>query len=307
MESKDTNGEVKVPTVIETNKAITEAQKSSQSSAAASPVREIDEQKKDVNTLDLDVDDLLEEIEKKELKKIKVKAEDTLAESANEKEKSANNSPEVDRYTPPKEVTPLFPSSNNIDTEKCDSPKSLFPSSANIVKNGDTVTQKLDETNNVIEKKEANMYIVDKGEIPEKSTRKKLRISQSVLPEKKKGEVPSYTTKYAQCIEGNANERTGLGFNKLNEDLNDREPSKNTITYGKGLLFTKGETLHDEKRIADEAEKVKRVRADDDSDLLSAKLKFLNEQQTYSVAPVQEMTIQMQVDIFLFYFKYLDR
>lgn len=139
------------------------------------------------------------------------------------------------------------------------------------------------------ERKE-NVYLMDTNEHLENVNKKKLRISNSVLPERKKEkiELPSYTTKYSQFIEGFSNERTGLGFSK--DEDNDNNP-KNTINYGNGLTFTKGETLNEEKKDED---------LDDLTDLVEAKLKFLNQLQPCVLTPLQEMLIQMQV-IFLFF------
>lgn len=225
-----------------------------------------------------DIDDLLQEIEQKELPKVKTK---TKLENLNEEAKttdSAKSSPRSNgTVTPPREeVKPLFPSSKNI----VDVPTtSLFPS-VPVQENG--IEKEVKENLVVAEKKGTNLYLMGAGEVIENTTRKKLRISNSVLPPKKV-ETPAYTTKYAQFIEGFTSERTGLGFSK--EDTEEASP-KNAISYGNGLMFTKGETLNEDKK-DDEL--------DDEVELVEAKLKYLSQLQPNPVSPVQEMVIQMQV------------
>ncbi|CAH2237854.1 jg2400 [Pararge aegeria aegeria] len=236
----------------------------------------------DAKDANVDIDDLLEEIEKSELPKVKSK------EKAISNTNSGNVSPRSsDSRTPPlEELKALFSSAVN-GSEKV---SSLFPSAANI---GDVKPNSRPETppvpavveKEIVAKKE-NFYLMDAKELKENISKKKLRIS--VLPERKKVEkveLPSYTTKYSQFIEGFSSERTGLGFTKGDEeDKSSKRPS--TIKYGNGLTFTKGETLNEEKKDDD---------LDDLTDLLEAKLKFLN--QSCALSPVQEMTIQMQVNI----------
>ncbi|XP_048485393.1 nucleolar protein dao-5 isoform X2 [Plutella xylostella] len=268
--------------------------KDEKSSGTASPViKNIDENSNNSkSTIDTNIDDLLEEIEKKEMPKIskaKVKIDifddDTKVDEKLEKGLDSGKSTpkELSRSSTPsrdEEIKPLFPSSQAI-TEK--PPKTLFPSSANIeetpVELGSPKPEIAPEI--VAEKKGANIYLMGTDEAIEKPGRKKLRISNSVLPERKKIEVPSYTTKYSQVIDGFAGERTGLGFSQ--NDGESTEPKK-AVAYG-GMMFTKGEVLNEDKK--DEE-------MEDLIELLDAKLKFLNQQQPYAVTPVQEMTIQMQ-------------
>ncbi|GBP53844.1 hypothetical protein EVAR_42564_1 [Eumeta japonica] len=258
----------------------------------------IDETSRDSkSTIDTNIDDLLEEIEKKEmpkkvLSKDKVKidifgddnCEAKSRRGSSEEDKNENNS---------QEIKSLFPSSKNINEEPI--PKVLFPISANIEQNGTVGNHtKTELTKSVVEeKKGANLYIMDSSEVVDHTIRKKLRISSSVLPEKKKSEVPTYTTKYSQFIEGVSSVRTGLGFNE-NDDT-EMELSDRTVNYGKGLVFTKGETLNEEKKVTEETEKSD---LDDTMDLLDAKLKYLCQQQTYPMSPIQEMMVQLQINRF---------
>ncbi|KAG6440844.1 hypothetical protein O3G_MSEX001503 [Manduca sexta] len=222
------------------------------------------------------IDDLLNEIEKKELPKIKAKKSDKYIDVD-------AKSPKSREVTSPTEAKPLFPSVQNI-------------SEVNIphVNDDDQKSTDKSEIINVSEKKGANLYLMNTDVTMENTQRKKLRISNSVLPERKRNESPVYTTKYAQSIDGFTSERTGLGFNK--EDQDDESPNNttshgNTISYGNGLTFTKGETLNEEKRDED---------LDDLTELVEAKLKYLNQLQPCILTPVQEMLIQMQV-IFVLY------
>ncbi|XP_045769716.1 muscle M-line assembly protein unc-89-like isoform X3 [Maniola jurtina] len=259
-------------------------------SNAASPKTEI----KDIN---LDIDDLLEEIEKKELPRVKSK------EKSMSNTNSGNVSPRSsDSRTPPlEELKALFPSSNGPIQVN-----SLFPSAANI---DESKPNSRPETPPIVEKVEKekvpkeNVYLMDSKEPKENVSKKKLRISNSVLPERKKSEkveLPSYTTKYSQFIEGFSSERTGLGFTKGDEDddstkstatVSSSTKTSGTINYGNGLTFTKGETLNEEKKDDD---------LDDLTDLLEAKLKFLNQIQTNTLSPVQEMIVQMQTLVHAF-------
>ncbi|XP_038213993.1 formin-binding protein 4-like [Zerene cesonia] len=204
---------------------------------------------------DLDIDELLQEIEQKELPKAKSKKVDMF-----DGNNSATNSPRS--LTPSLEDKQtngpmLFPSAINIDESKpVDKPPPPPPE----------------------KEKKKNIYLTD---VTEGETRK-LRISKSVLPKKEKIEVPAYTTKYSQHIEGFSSERMGLGF--TNEESEDSAP-KNAINYGNGLMFTKGEVLNEDKK--DEA-------LDDLSDLVEAKLKYLMQVQPAPLTPVQEMMVQMQ-------------
>lgn len=237
--------------------------------------------KTETSVADLDIDDLLKEIEKTELPKVvksKGKVDDKPKSSAN----SLSNSPKSGDRTPPlEELKALYPTNGPI---------SLFPSAANIdeSKTDDKVIKETPVAVAEKDKKE-NVYLMNIDEPIENVGRKKLRISNSVLPERKKekSEVPAYTTKYSQFIEGFSSERTGLGFSK--EEDGGGSP-KNTISYGNGLTFTKGETLNEEKKDDD---------LDDLTELLEAKLKFLNQLQPSTLAPLQEMFIQMQVSVLL--------
>lgn len=237
-----------------------------------------------IASMDTNIDDLLEEIEKKELPKAKKVKIDMFGdeEVCNSNETSAKNSPRsTDDRTPPREeIKPLFPSSKVIVDEK---PVNLFPSAINIQENGidKTVEKTKSPPQNATEKK--NVYLMDTSEGMGNTSRKKLRISNSVLPPKKTSELPSYTTKYSTHIEGFSTERMGLGYSK--DDDEDESP-KNTLSYGKGLTFTKGEILNEDKK--DEA-------LDELTELVEAKLKYLNQLQPCTVTPVQEMLIQMQV------------
>ncbi|XP_041980307.1 formin-binding protein 4-like [Aricia agestis] len=209
----------------------------------------------------LDIDDLLQEIEKKELPKVK-----------GAKSVSGNSSPSGVRTPPLEELKALYPNGNFNEST------SLFPSAANIEEKD--IKPSTPPPPLPPEKKE-NVYLKDSNEVAP-VTRKKLRISNSVLPAKKV-EVPSYTTKYSSFIEGFSTERTGLGFSK---EENDVDSPKNTVNYGNGLTFTKGEVLNEEKK--DES-------LDDLIDLVEAKLKYLNELQPYQLTQIQEMLIQLNV------------
>ncbi|CAH0586785.1 unnamed protein product [Chrysodeixis includens] len=224
--------------------------------------------------LDTNIDDILEEIEKKELPKIiNAKKTDIFEEKAKVAIVARNPSPEG-VLTPPVEAKPLFPSMKNIE----EAPP-LPPAPMEI--EGD----KKAEAN---EKKGVNLYLVSDEQRLENVGKKKLRISNSVLPDRKKtvpAEEPSYTTKYSQFIEGFSSERTGLGFTKEDDGHQSPKTSTASINYGNGLMFTKGETLNEEKKDED---------LDDLTDLLEAKLKYLNQLQPCVITPVQEMMIQMQ-------------
>ncbi|XP_047990143.1 formin-binding protein 4-like [Leguminivora glycinivorella] len=233
----------------------TELQKMIKEDTKVASPKVVDESSRD-SKID-NIDDLLDEIEKKELPKIKSKKTDVFGEESN----SGKNTP---IGTPPREVKPLFPSSKAIE----ETPP-LPPVPPPVVENG---------SEKDFPEKKVNVYLAD---TVVKENRKKLRIDNSLLPERKKSEVPSYTTKYSQFIEGFSSERTGLGFK---EDDNE-SPKVATVSYGNGLSFTKGEVLNEDKRDED---------LDDMSDLVEAKLKFLNEVQPCQVPPVQEMLIQWQ-------------
>lgn len=235
--------------------------------------------------IDTNIDDLLEEIEKKELPKAKKVKIDMFGdeEICKSNETSAKNSPRsTDDRTPPREeIKPLFPSSMTIVDEKH---ISLFPSAINIHENGiDKPLEKAKSPPPNVTEKKTNVYLMDTSEGVANTSRKKLRISNSVLPVKKPVEPPAYTTKYSTHIEGFSTERMGLGFSKEEDE---EESPKNTISYGKGLTFTKGEILNEDKK--DEA-------LDEMTELVEAKLKYLNQLQPCTVTPVQEMLIQMQV------------
>lgn len=235
----------------------TELQKMIKDDTKVASPKVVDESSRD-SKID-NIDDLLDEIEKKELPKVKSKKTDMFGEDSN----SGKNTPVG---TPPREVKPLFPSSKAIE-ETPPLPPVPAPS---VVENGVEKPE--------IPEKKVNLYLAD-TEV--KENRKKLRIDNSILPERKKSEVPAYTTKYSQYIEGFSSERTGLGFKE-----NDNEsPKVATVSYGNGLSFTKGEVLNEDKQDED---------LDDMSDLVEAKLKFLNEVQPCQVPPVQEMLIQWQ-------------
>ncbi|XP_049703530.2 uncharacterized protein LOC110377873 [Helicoverpa armigera] len=221
------------------------------------------------------IDELLEEIEKRELPKVvKTKKVDGTI--------SGKSSPKGD-VTPPIEAKPLFPSIQNIDETPITPPS--IPPTPPLPIEIDNEEKKVD-TN---EKKGVNLYLIDSEERRDVG-KKKLRISNSVLPDRKRGEEPAYTTKYSQFIEGFSNERTGLGFSK---DEDENESPKNAINYGNGLMFTKGETLNEDKKDED---------LDDLTELLEAKLKYLNQLQPCVVTPVQEMLIQMQTLVAAFRF-----
>ncbi|XP_075975088.1 uncharacterized protein LOC142975862 [Anticarsia gemmatalis] len=205
------------------------------------------------------IDDLLEEIEKRELPKIAKSKKESEGPKSNNN--SAKNSPIRDGTPPIPEHKPLFPSIKNIEEPP--------PLPVEI--------EAEDKKAEIVEKKGANLYLSDTTERVD-NVKKKLRISNSVLPKKE----PVYTTKYSQFIEGFSNERVGLGFSK---DEDSSESPKNAITYGNGLVFTKGETLNEEKKDED---------LDDMTELLEMKLKYLNQLQPCSLTPVQEMLIQMQ-------------
>ncbi|KAI8422102.1 hypothetical protein MSG28_009990 [Choristoneura fumiferana] len=238
-----------------------ELQKMIQEEPKNSSPKIVDESSRDSSKLD--IDDLLSEIEQKELPKIKSKKIDMFGE---EQSNSGKNTP---TGTPPREFKPLFPSSKAIE----EAPLPPLPP-ANI-ENG------LDKTvSTEAEKKPINVYLAD-SEV--KENRKKLRIDNSVLPDRKKSEVPAYTTKYSQFIEGFSSERTGLGFKEDKES--DSPKATSTINYGNGLTFTKGEVLNEDKKDED---------LDEMSELVEAKLKFFNEVQPCPVGPVQEMLIQFQ-------------
>ncbi|XP_049872431.1 formin-binding protein 4-like [Pectinophora gossypiella] len=225
--------------------------------------------------LDTNIDDLLDEIEKKELPKVKSKSDEQSCKSNGT---SARNSPRSTDTPPREEIKPLFPSSKVI-AEEPEKPVGLFPSAANIRESSPEKIQS--STPPPPAEKKPNMYLSDVSEVTNVN-RKKLRISNSVLPERPKAEAPSYTTKYSSHIEGFSSERTGLGFSK--EEESGTSP-KATISYGNGLMFTKGETLNEEKRDED---------LDDMMELVEAKLKYLNQLQPCVVTPVAEMLIQMQ-------------
>lgn len=237
--------------------------------------------KTETSVADLDIDDLLKEIEKTELPKV-VKSKGKVDDKPKSSTNSLSNSPKSGDRTPPlEELKALYPTNGPI---------SLFPSAANI-EESKTDDKVIKETPVVVAEKDKkeNVYLMNIDEPIENVGRKKLRISNSVLPERKKekSEVPAYTTKYSQFIEGFSSERTGLGFSK--EEDGSGSP-KNTISYGNGLTFTKGETLNEEKKDDD---------LDDLTELLEAKLKFLNQLQPSTLAPLQEMFIQMQVSVLL--------
>lgn len=198
------------------------------------------------STKDLDIDELLQEIEEKELPKI-VKT-DVFDKN------SASNSP---KPQPPEEFKENGPA--------------LFPSAVNIAKEPNPAPP----SEQSVEKKE-NIYLSNTTE-----QRKKLRISNSVLPKTHKIETPVFTTKYSQFIEGFSSERTGLGFSK---DEVSETSSKGTINYGNGLLFTRGEVLNEKDDVLDDL-----------ADLVEAKLKYLSQVQPSMLSPLQEMMVQMQV------------
>ncbi|CAG9787585.1 unnamed protein product [Diatraea saccharalis] len=240
----------------------------------------IEENKNTKATIDTNIDDLLEEIEKKELPKVKTK---TNLDTINETLPVSNpNSPKLNG-TPPREVKPLFPSSDNI-TDEPTIPPSLFPSAANVIEN--SLEKQNKESTPATEKKNTNVYLMDAGEVIENIGRKKLRISNSVLPVKRSEPPPSYTTKYSQSIDSFSGERTGLGFSK--EDEEDSSNNDTAVTYGNGLVFTKGETLNEEAKEED---------LDDTASLLEEKLKYLTQIQPCTLSPIQEMMIQMQMCI----------
>lgn len=213
------------------------------------------------------IDDMLEEIEKKELPIAKISKVDIFEDDADKlKVESPRDSPKSLDDVPPVDGTPLFPSIQNIDET-------------------DTAKPKVEENNDkdvVTEKKGSNLYLSNTNDKIENVSRKKLRISNSVLPGSKKADTPAYTTKYSQFIEGFSSERTGLGFA---QEETEEEPAKNTISYGNGLTFTKGETLNEDKKEDD---------LDDLTELIELKLKYLDHLQPCNITPVHEMLIQLQ-------------
>ncbi|CAG9562810.1 unnamed protein product [Danaus chrysippus] len=219
-------------------------------------MRSLDSPRSDKDVTDIDV--LLEEIEKKELPKVKPKRNEGGS-------KSGSNSPR-DKVL------------DDTEPKNTSNGPSLFPSAAFIDKN--SIDKDTPATDN---QKKENLYLMNTDAI-DNVNRKRLRISNSVLPDRKrdKVEIPTYTTKYAQFVEGVSSERTGLGFSKDEECT---ESPKNTISYGNGLTFTKGEILNEEKKDED---------LDDLTELVEAKLKFLSQIQPYTLTTVQEMMIQMQ-------------
>lgn len=241
------------------------------------------------STVDRNVDELLEEIERTELKKkskdVKIDMfTDDNVENLENGENNGNSPLTVDKSSS-NDIKPLFPSVKAMG--EGDTAKSLFPSAVNIVENGEKAKEVSDNKEEIKDKK-INKYSTEGEEHREITTKKKFRISNSVLP-KKTSDVPSYTTKYSHYIDGFSNGRTGLGFNENGDNTEDSEDSgKEAVAYGGGLMFTKGETLNEEKKedLSDIEESV---------DLLEAKLRFLNEQQTRALSPVQEMIVQMQV------------
>lgn len=235
---------------------------------------------KDIKSTEDNIDELLNEIETKELPKVKTTKKIDMFDEADAKyNDSLKGSPESRDVTPPIEQKPLFPSIKNISVEQPQNPCSIVN---NEEVNTTESEEKIDISSSLVEKKGANLYLMGNSEPIENVSRKKLRLSNSVLPERKKNETPSYTTKYSEHIEGFSNERTGLGFTK---DEDTEGSVKNTISYGNGLTFTKGETLNEEKKDED---------LDNLTDLVEAKLKYLNQLQPCLITPVQEMLIQMQ-------------
>ncbi|CAB3258984.1 unnamed protein product [Arctia plantaginis] len=196
------------------------------------------------------IDECLDRVEKKELPKYsEAKIKDT-------KNISAKTSHKRDG-TPPIEPRHLFPIFQNIKETP-------------IPRETDNEERKVDIAKN----KTVNLYLSD----IKTANKKKLRLSNEVLPKKE----PAYTTKYSKHIEGYSNERVGLGFVT---DENNAETTKNTINYEKGLVFTKGETLNEEKEDKD---------LNDLIDMVEKKLKYLNQIHPSKVTPTQEMLIQMQ-------------
>ncbi|KAI5639544.1 WW domain-containing protein [Phthorimaea operculella] len=194
-----------------------------------------------------DIDDLLAE-KQKELPKVKAKKIDIFDDGSNDSAKVSKDTstpPRCSETPPLEELKTLFPSAKAIANETDEKPASLFPSAANIVPD----TQEIQENGSY---------------------------------RRPKPEPVSYTTKYSSHIEGFSSERTGLGFSN---DETETPKDKETVSYGNGLLFTKGEVLNEDKK--DEE-------LDDMVDLVEAKLKFLNQVQPSMVTPVQEMLIQMQ-------------
>ncbi|KAI5633360.1 formin-binding protein 4-like [Phthorimaea operculella] len=237
-----------------------------------------------------DIDDLLAEIEQKELPKVKAKKIDIFDDGSNDSAKVSKDTstpPRCSETPPLEELKTLFPSAKAIANETDEKPASLFPSAANIVPDTQEIQENgVDKPSNKTDtpplppEKKTNIYLSDSN--APSTSRKKFRISNSVLPERPKPEPVSYTTKYSSHIEGFSSERTGLGFSN---DETETPKDKETVSYGNGLLFTKGEVLNEDKK--DEE-------LDDMVDLVEAKLKFLNQVQPSMVTPVQEMLIQMQ-------------
>ncbi|CAH4036748.1 unnamed protein product [Pieris brassicae] len=199
------------------------------------------------STKDLDIDELLQEIEKKELPK--------MAKIDSLEKNGASDSPKPRQ---PEELQENGPA--------------LFPSAINITKDPIPPPPSSDQA----EEKKANIYLSNAAE-----PRKKLRISNSVLPKTQRIEVPEYTTKYSEFIEGFSSERTGLGFGK--DEAAEGGTAKDAINYGNGLSFTRGEVLNEKDEVLDDL-----------AELVEAKLKYLSQVQPSSLTPLQEMTVQMQ-------------
>lgn len=237
-------------------------------SGSSTPIKTIDDIKSS------DIDNLLEEIEKTELPKVskrkKIDMFDENSQGSNDSYKSSIKSGTSTPVAP----KPLFPSSKHIEETL------TLPSVAKVEEPVPDKDSKIEEPI-ATEKKGTNLYLSDPAE-PIERPRRKLRISNSVLPERKKSEMPSYTTKYSQHIEGFSSERVGLGFSQDSDVV--ESPKAKTISYGNGLTFTKGEVLNEKDEVLDNL-----------TDLVEAKLKHLNELQPAAVTPVQEMLIQMQV------------
>lgn len=246
----------------------------------------------------LDIDDLLEEIEKKEFAKAKPQAKDDCKDPKDSNSKSnlssVANSPRSDgNRTPPlEELKVLFPAAKNV----AEPVAALFPSAAT----SDEPAAKPPSPAKP-EKKE-NIYLMNSAEPLENTNRKRLRISNSVLPERRT-EAPAYTTRYAHSADGFI-ERTGLGFSAEEDAV---ASPKDTVSYGNGLTFTKGGTLNGEPpQPAQPVQTPQPVESAesgemDEPETLESRLSQLCEMQPAVVPELQRMLIQLQVCLDCFY------
>ncbi|CAH2047702.1 unnamed protein product, partial [Iphiclides podalirius] len=263
-------------------------------SAAASPKSAEDAAAK----ISPDIDDLLQEIEKKEFAKTKQETEKEFSKpktaDSNERSdfkdpksnlSSVANSPRSDGHrTPPlEELKALFPIVKSVaepvaGAKVVAEPVALFPSA----NNAELVAESKPPSPVKPEKK--NIYLTDVGEKSE--SRKRPRISNSVLP---------YTTRYAH-VEGPAEPRTGLGFGTDVEGARvpSAESAVSTVSYGGGLTFTRGGTLNGGG--SEPAEPAEPAAPDepDEPALLETRLGQLCDMQPAVVPQLQRMLIELQ-------------